>query len=242
MHRVLSVIWDTTDDTIFVQPKLKVTNTTTSSLRPVLFTEARVFDPLGILATFVKKLRYFFQNLCKSVITLDENVPSDFDNWQLCLIIDNCVNQCEQVLPVRLPRWLGAQLSLIDIQLQVFCDASQDAMTKCIFFTLAYTLLLWLAEQRQHHWSKRALRNWNYKPPLWAHGCACSLLMKCQWSSTPLNFGQLASLFCPGLHHSETWKVIAQKYLVKFLFYATPNNGNISLVNSSQHPKFLSSK
>ena len=52
-------------------------------------------------------------------------------------IIDKWVDQCKQVPPVRLPRFLGPQLSPSDIQLHVFCDASPDAMAMCIYFRTA---------------------------------------------------------------------------------------------------------
>ena len=85
VHRVLGVKWDTTDDTIFVQPTTKLNNTTSSTLRTVLSTVARVFDPLGILAPFVIKLKILLQNLWKSGISWDKTVPSDFvpiiDKW-----------------------------------------------------------------------------------------------------------------------------------------------------------------
>ena len=45
MHHVLWVKWDITDDTIFVQPTTKVTNTKSSTLRTILSTVARLFDP-----------------------------------------------------------------------------------------------------------------------------------------------------------------------------------------------------
>ena len=35
---------------------------------------------------------------------------------------------------MRLPRLVGPQLSSSDIQLHVYCDASQDAMATCIYF------------------------------------------------------------------------------------------------------------
>ena len=132
VHRVLGVKWDTTDDTISVQPTTKLTNTTSSTLRTVLSTVARVFDPLGILAPFVIKLKILLQNLWKSGISWDETVPSEF-----LPINDKWVDHCKQVPPDRLPRLLGPQLSPSDIQLHVFCDASQDAMATCIYFRTA---------------------------------------------------------------------------------------------------------
>ena len=85
VHRVLGVKRATTDDTIFVRPTTKLTNTTSSTLQTVLSTVARVFDPLGILAPFVIKLKILLQNLWNSDISWDETVPSDFvpiiDKW-----------------------------------------------------------------------------------------------------------------------------------------------------------------
>ena len=75
VHRVLGLKWDTTDDTIFVQPTTKLNHTTSSTLRTVLSTVARVFDPLGILAPFVIKLKILLQNLWKSGISWDETCP-----------------------------------------------------------------------------------------------------------------------------------------------------------------------
>ena len=45
VHHVLGVKWDTTDDTIFVQPTTKLTDPTSFTLRTVLSKLARVFDP-----------------------------------------------------------------------------------------------------------------------------------------------------------------------------------------------------
>ena len=132
LHRVVGVKWNTTDDMIFVQPTTKLTNTTSSTLRTVLSTVARVFDPLGILAPLVIKLKILLQNLWKSGISWDETMPSDF-----VPMIDKWVGQCKQVSSVRLPHLLGPQLSPSDIQLHVFCDASQDAMATCIYFRTA---------------------------------------------------------------------------------------------------------
>ena len=132
VHRVLGVKWDTTVDTIFVQPTTRVTNTKSTTLRTILSTVARVFDHLGIVAPFVIKLKILLQNMWKSGISWDKTVPSEF-----VPIIDKWVDQCKQVPPVRLPRLLGPQLSPSDIQLHVFCDASQDAMATCIYFRTA---------------------------------------------------------------------------------------------------------
>ena len=65
-------------DMIFLQLTTRVTNTTSSALRTVLSIIARVFDPLGILAPFVIKLKILLQNLWKYGISWDESVPSDF--------------------------------------------------------------------------------------------------------------------------------------------------------------------
>ena len=146
MHRVLGDKCYTTDDTIFVQPTTKVTNTTSFTLRTVLRTVARIFDPLGILAPFVITFKILLQNLWKTGISWGETVPSDF-----VPIIDKWFDQSKQVPPVRLLRLLGPQLSPSDIQLHAFRDESQDARlrisTSELHVALAYKLLLWLAEK-----------------------------------------------------------------------------------------------
>ena len=72
---LLGIKWDTTDDTIFVQPTTKLPDTTTSTLPTVLSTVAKVFDPLVIFAPFAIQLKNPHQNLSKSGISWTNPCP-----------------------------------------------------------------------------------------------------------------------------------------------------------------------
>ena len=124
--------WDTMNDTLMIQPVLKSNLTAKEmSLRKILSTVARIFDPRGLIAPFVITLKILLQKLWQSGISWNQEVPQEY-----IPIIEKWTRQCGQDNIVKLPKFIGQIDRHSDIQLNVFTDASQCAMAACIYIRI----------------------------------------------------------------------------------------------------------
>ena len=153
-------------------------------------------------------------------------------------IIDKWVDQGKRVPPVRLPRLLGLQLSPSDIQLHVFCDASQDAMATCIYFRTAcssgiHTNFL-IGRTKVAPLIQESI------PKLELQAALMGARL-CKFATDEMRIKPHSTHFWTDSTTVLSWiespgklKITAQTELVKYLLYAKPNNGNTSLVDSIQ--------
>ena len=132
VHPVLGVKWDTTDDTIFVQPTTKVTNTTSSNTPNSSLYSSKCFRHLRYPSAVCHKTQNSSAKPVEVWYLLGRNRAQWLcsDNWQMG-------RPMQTKPPGKAARLLGPQLSPSDIQLHVFCDASQDSMATCIYFWTA---------------------------------------------------------------------------------------------------------
>ncbi|XP_071962704.1 uncharacterized protein [Antedon mediterranea] len=127
-QKVLGVSWNYADDTLKVKVKLDddITNAVVTK-RKALGMIAQVFDPIGFLAPVVVKLKIKMQELWKSGVNWDEDLPNETQQeWRILL------KELNNASEIKLPRCLTPDNST-DAQLIIFCDASEKAYGACAY-------------------------------------------------------------------------------------------------------------
>ena len=119
-ERVLGVKWCLQQDTLFLNP-LKQGFPDTK--RGILSARSSVFDPLGLAAPYVIKAKLILQELWRLHLDWDDPLPEvilhSWRSWKCGL---------KDALAVKIPRWYGFhRQDAQDLQLHVFCDASEIA-------------------------------------------------------------------------------------------------------------------
>ena len=102
------------------------------SLGENLFTVARIFDPLGLIAPCFITLKTLLQQLWRSGIRWDQEVPHEYN-----AIIKKWIRQCGQENNVKLPKFIGHIDIHSDILLLDFTDASQCAIAAFIYIRIS---------------------------------------------------------------------------------------------------------
>jgi transposase InsO family protein len=119
--RTLGLIWYPMLDTIGFAPVIKDNISNSFTKRQLLAQVMRIYDPLGILAPIVVKGRILFQNLWRKNLGWDE-VLSEADQ----LLWREWFDSLKLILEFQVPRCYNLN-EYIDIELHVFCDASELA-------------------------------------------------------------------------------------------------------------------
>ena len=122
--RVLGQNWLLKDDTYNAPPPKPVT--TPSTLRQLFSLVSSIFDPIGLLAPFVNKLKIIIQSLWKRGQSWDQQIPDDIQP-----IVDKLVAQYRQIPHIAFPRRIFRSTTPVD--LHVFTDASISAFAVVIF-------------------------------------------------------------------------------------------------------------
>ncbi|XP_072931704.1 uncharacterized protein [Epargyreus clarus] len=96
--------------------------TRTPTKREALGVVMSIFDPLGLLSPYTITAKILLQELWREKIGWDESIPHEqataFAEWQADL-------KC--IADLRVPRCYDTRNSIVDRQLHVFCDASEQA-------------------------------------------------------------------------------------------------------------------
>ena len=120
--KVLGVIWDSnSDDFMFDFFELvKYARSLPPSKRSLLRVTAKIFDPLGLLAPFVIRLKALFQLLCMNKCGWDDPLQGELhDHWTRIL------TKLGSISRIRIPRcYFLLNSSPTDVQLHGFSDAS----------------------------------------------------------------------------------------------------------------------
>ena len=118
--RVLGILWDIQED------KLDTNNFTEKksfTLRQLLSLIASVFDPLGLVAPAVVTLKIILQEVWRTGVSWDENLPITFQKR-----IQKWLHESSKSDRVSLPRCMQVLPTNSLTELHVFTDASQLAL------------------------------------------------------------------------------------------------------------------
>ncbi|XP_033150744.1 uncharacterized protein LOC108603731 isoform X1 [Drosophila busckii] len=123
--KTLGLYWDTKSDNLlfsFVENSHQVAATK----RSILSTVAKFYDPLGLIAPVITRLKIFLQILWKDKLDWDEALPQSLHT----LWLDH-VSQISAVSHLKFPRFVIQSNALLEIH--AFCDASLAAYGACVY-------------------------------------------------------------------------------------------------------------
>ena len=120
-ERALGVKWYTEQDFLYLQP---VKSGFPDTKRGILSATSSVFDPRGFAAPYVIKAKLIIQELWRSQIHWDEELPDEilrsWQSWKDGL-------KSSQIIAV--PRWYGFHRGECQaVQLHVFCERLRDCL------------------------------------------------------------------------------------------------------------------
>ena len=118
LHRVLGVVLDFNEDCFQIDVNVKDKPLTR---RGILSQISAVFDPLGFVAPTTLKARLILQDLCRLELGWDVPIPEHLAyRWSKWISNLNCLAQ------LKVDRYFLDFREADQIQLHVFCDASQE--------------------------------------------------------------------------------------------------------------------
>ena len=133
-HKALGIHWDTTKDTFHVAtPKLE--DSATPTKRQVLSDVAKTFNVLGFFLPVTVTLKVLLQKLWQLNLGWDDNIPTKlsgiWSTWrkELPLITSNPIQHF----------YHSPDRQVHDLQIQGFCDASQQAIAGTVYIRSLYT-------------------------------------------------------------------------------------------------------
>ncbi|KAL0838691.1 hypothetical protein ABMA28_016761 [Loxostege sticticalis] len=124
--KTLGLGWNSKNDHFTFQSKIN-NSSTRPSKRSLLSDISKLFDPLGWLSPITTKLKILFQDIWKTNIQWDEQVPVEVcEEWMKIKADIDAIGDC------LVPRWLGTGKQEC-IELHGFCDASTKAYA-CVIY------------------------------------------------------------------------------------------------------------
>lgn len=121
----LGVQWNPTADQFNFE--IKTMNERPKTKRELLSQIAMLYDPVGFLAPVIMKARILMENAWKESVEWDDKMSENkIDEWQ------KIKTELPLVQSVAVPRWIGSGPNA-KIQLNGFCDASNDAYCATIY-------------------------------------------------------------------------------------------------------------
>jgi hypothetical protein len=136
--RVLGIAWNPEADIFTFRlmfhkvPKEVLNNERTPTKREILKLVMSIYDPLGFASHFTTKGKLLLQDIWRSGIGWDDELTKEqeksWDSWMM---------ELKRITEVEIPRcyskpFLGAE----EVQLHVFCDASERAFCTIAFFRI----------------------------------------------------------------------------------------------------------
>lgn len=123
-HATLGLRWYPLEDEFAYATKLEPLEQVTK--RTVLSLTAKLFDPLGWLAPVTVRAKISFQSTWLLGLSWDDPLPDDdARHWRAFRA------EIPQLERIRVPRWLGEDLSAGASELHGFADASERAYATC---------------------------------------------------------------------------------------------------------------
>ncbi|XP_062535245.1 uncharacterized protein LOC134204441 [Armigeres subalbatus] len=139
-ERVLGMTWQPESDELTFALKFRpdvqhlLSENVIPTKRQVLRVVMSVFDPLGLVASFVVEGKCLIQDIWRAQVDWDDQIPENLDTrWRSWLKVLNNLNQ------VKIPRcyFPGYEpRSLHSLELHVFVDASEEAYACAAYFRI----------------------------------------------------------------------------------------------------------
>lgn len=137
-ERILGVWWNKSTDSFTFKISFDKVNEKilSGSKRPtkreVLQMVMSVYDPLGFVSHFVVKGKMLLQLIWRSKIGWDDELSEKLnDTWE------NWITELQNITSVDIPRCYTSRFSTSkEIELHVFCDASEDAFAAVAYFRI----------------------------------------------------------------------------------------------------------
>ncbi|XP_035211551.1 uncharacterized protein LOC118185757 isoform X1 [Stegodyphus dumicola] len=129
--KVLGLNWNPDRDELSLEVKGLVDSwkTLRRTKRCVLQTAARIFDPIGLIAPFVIRIKLLLQEIWERACDWDEELPEDLQQkW-----ITWC-KEIEKLIDVTIPRYCFLDCENEQSEVHVFCDASPSAYGTVVYF------------------------------------------------------------------------------------------------------------
>ncbi|XP_055614851.1 uncharacterized protein LOC129761163 [Toxorhynchites rutilus septentrionalis] len=125
--RTLGLLWEPcTDNFLFNIPNWNTGPNVTK--RTVLSDTARIFDPLGLITPVVITAKIFLQDLWKTKLAWDDELPTDMYRYWI-----EYRRAMADIETITIPRWIGYRYQPNEIELHGFCDASEKAYGACFY-------------------------------------------------------------------------------------------------------------
>jgi len=138
--RTLGLWWDSEKDVItwkINSDKIKpqILNGTVPTKREVLKLVMSIFDPLGFLSNFIIRARIIYQDIWRTEIGWDQEVPDTInDRWQ------DWIQELKKITGMEIPRCYSPAFSTaLHRQLHIFCDASTEAYSVVCYFRFEHS-------------------------------------------------------------------------------------------------------
>ena len=135
--KLLGVSWNCQSDEIFfnLSDLIDYVKELSVTKRSLLRMTGNIFEPLGILAPFVIKLKILFQVICLEKKAWDEPLQRKMhDKWHMI------VNELKSLNAVRIPRcYFYLDSSPVETQLHAFSDASSQVYAVVLYMRSVYS-------------------------------------------------------------------------------------------------------
>lgn len=129
--KVLGLNWCPEKDELSLEVKGLIDSwkTLQNTKRCVLQTAARIFDPIGLIAPFVIRVKLLLQEIWERFCDWDEELPEDLRKKWFAWC-----EEIERLSDVTIPRncLLNSSNNLVEVH--VFCDASMSAYGTVVYF------------------------------------------------------------------------------------------------------------
>ncbi|GFT54949.1 DUF1758 domain-containing protein [Trichonephila clavipes] len=123
--KVLSLLWNSSNDTFGFQPSLELTPPLTK--RRILSESSKIFDPLGLLSPCTVFMKIFYQKLWLTKTDWDSPIPQQLtEDWLKFQKAFNAINY------LTVPRWVVLTADNT-VELHGFADASSLAYAAAIY-------------------------------------------------------------------------------------------------------------
>ncbi|GFU04098.1 integrase catalytic domain-containing protein [Nephila pilipes] len=136
-YKVLGISWDTDRDIFYfdIENLLSFISKGTDTKRFLLQVAGRIFDPLGLIAPYVIRLKVLIQNVWEMGLLWDQKMPQivkkPFKEW---------CHELKDLHLVSIPRIYDfTDSNVVDVQLHSFSDSSKKAYVTVIYFRVVRT-------------------------------------------------------------------------------------------------------
>ncbi|XP_043234664.1 uncharacterized protein LOC122387998 [Amphibalanus amphitrite] len=125
-HRALGVVWKPSSDMLTYRTHVPPE---TATKRTVMSTVMSVFDPLGYLTGWLLRGKLLLQQIWKRDLSWDDKIPKDLEQeWR------KWTDELERINVLRLPRHQFNNTCASEVELHVFCDASEKGFASVLYY------------------------------------------------------------------------------------------------------------